>query len=536
MSGGGGGGGSGVAGHRYYMGVHMGLCRGPVDEIVEIRVGDRTVTLREGAPVSTSTPTGTDENGNPTYSTSTSSQPVIVPGSSNKIAGNGQVYVDSPTLFGGEDKEGGIVGTLDVLMGGPTQAPLAAIQTMVGATTPAWRKVVSLFFDGIVAMVNPYPKAWKIRVRRTAQGWDGAVFDPTRVQINLTGPVDPNYPNSPNAIAAMNPAAIIYECMTNREWGRGLPASRIDTASFLAASQTLYDEGFGLCEKWDRTSPIDQFVQRIIDTIAATVYQDRSTGKIVLKLIRADYSFASLPLFDTSSGLVDIQSAAFGAPSDQINEVIVKWRDPVTNEDRSTRAQNLAAIQSAGGAINSTSRDYTGIPTASLANRVAQRELRLACFPLRKFTVTLDRRGWQVYPGTVFRIRDVVRNIPDMAVRVATVAEGGLVNGKITVECVQDIFSMPSTAITAAQGSLWSPPRLDPCLGQVQLVEVPYFLLARGLTSAEFAALTPQSARLGVLVGEGQGLNVGYNILVRDGAPTTDDASLGSAYYCGYTP
>nr|DAW21678.1 MAG TPA: tail protein [Caudoviricetes sp.] len=533
MSGGGGGGGSGVAGHRYYMGVHMGLCRGPVDEIVEIRIGDRTVTIREAPPTTSNDQIGTDENGNPIYVTNTTNSPIVTGG----LPDSGQFYIDSPDLFGGEDKEGGVVGSLDVLMGEPTQMPLPAIEAMVGRSTPAWRQIVSLFFDGIVAMVNPYPKAWKVRVRRTSKGWfNDSPFDSTRVQINLTGPADPNYPNSPVQIAAMNPAAIIYECLTNPEWGRGLPASRIDTASFVAASTALFAEGFGLCLKWDRTSPIEQFIQQIIDTIAATIYQDRSTGKLVLKLIRADYTFASLPLFDSSSGLVEIQSAGFGAPSDQINEVIVKWRDPVTGEDRSTRAQNLAAIQSAGATINSTSREFLGIPTVNLANRVAQRELRLASFPLRKFTVTLDRRGWQVYPGSVFRIRDVVRNIPDMAVRVATVSEGGLVNGKITVECVQDIFSMPSTAITAAQGSLWTPPATDPCLGRTQVIEIPYFLLAQGMTPAEFSALTPQSARLGVLVAEGQGLNTGYNILVRDGAPTAEDASAGSAYYCGYIP
>ncbi len=28
-------------GYKYYMGIHAGLARGPVDEIVEIRVGDK---------------------------------------------------------------------------------------------------------------------------------------------------------------------------------------------------------------------------------------------------------------------------------------------------------------------------------------------------------------------------------------------------------------------------------------------------------------------------------------------------------------
>jgi len=44
--------GGGVVGYRYFFGIHMGLCRGPVDEIVEVTVGDRRVF-----PVGTTTTT-----------------------------------------------------------------------------------------------------------------------------------------------------------------------------------------------------------------------------------------------------------------------------------------------------------------------------------------------------------------------------------------------------------------------------------------------------------------------------------------------
>lgn len=59
-------------GHRYFMGVHMALGRGPYDEIVGIRVGDKTAWQ-------------------------------------GSITGNTEVYINKPDLFGGEEKEGGIV-------------------------------------------------------------------------------------------------------------------------------------------------------------------------------------------------------------------------------------------------------------------------------------------------------------------------------------------------------------------------------------------------------------------------------------------
>jgi hypothetical protein len=38
-----------------------------------------------------------------------------------KVTGNTQIYVDNPDLFGGEKKEGGVQGYVDIMMGGAAQ-------------------------------------------------------------------------------------------------------------------------------------------------------------------------------------------------------------------------------------------------------------------------------------------------------------------------------------------------------------------------------------------------------------------------------
>lgn len=88
------GGGDYTAGYRYFFGIHMGVCRGPVDEVVEARVGDRTAWF-----------------GNVTQT--------------QKVA------VDSPNLFGGEDKEGGVQGDMWVLMGDDDQLAPDELANMV---------------------------------------------------------------------------------------------------------------------------------------------------------------------------------------------------------------------------------------------------------------------------------------------------------------------------------------------------------------------------------------------------------------------
>lgn len=530
-----------VLGFRYYLSMLMGLCRGPINEVVEVRAGDRSFTLREehGGPHDQHAIIGYDGSGQPIWGSNSAQAPLIVPDSPNAITDNKQVYVDSYELFGGESKEGGVLGLLDFFFGGPAQTIDPSVHTRVSGSTstgPAMRGTVTALFDGMVAGVNPYPKSWGWRVRRTTAGWDGDVFQPSLAKIVLTGADDPNHPDTPTDIHAMNGAHIVYEALTNRVWGRGLSRVRLDEPSWIAAAQTLFNENFGLCVRWNKPSEIQSFCSEVLETIGANTYQDRTTGKIVIKLVRNDYDVNLLPLFDSESGLLDISEATFGAPSEVINEVVVTWRDPVTGDERKSRAQNIAAIQNAGGIINSTTRDFTGIPTASLAARVAQRELRTVSIPIRRFKLTLDRRGWQVYPGSVIRVRDLRRNLPTMVLRVANVREGGLRDGRIDIVAAQDVFAMPATANTGTQGNEWTPPTTRPCLGRMRVMEMPYFMLARRLSTADFNALDPATAHLGVVVEEGQSLNTAYSIAVRSGAPTLDDAPVDGSYYCGYTP
>lgn len=95
-----------TAGFRYLFGIHMGICRsGPdgVDELCEVRVGDRTAWV-------------------------------------GSVTENATVAIDAYNLFGGEDSEGGVQGTMHVLMGADDQlAPdeLANLSSGSTGTNPA---------------------------------------------------------------------------------------------------------------------------------------------------------------------------------------------------------------------------------------------------------------------------------------------------------------------------------------------------------------------------------------------------------------
>lgn len=508
-----------VTGYKYSFGIHMGISRGPINELVEIKVGDKTAWA--GSRVS-----------------------------------SGEFVINSPQLFGGDKQEGGIAGVFNLQLGEATQTAPASLVSMLGHALPGFRRMVTAFYNGQIASNSPYPKAWKFRIRRSTAGWqNNDPWYPAKALISLVGPLTTQtikgYGSPPMGegglggaiddvlaqwyqpdvtttstppIHAMNPAHIIYECITNQEWGRGLPASSLNIASFVAAADALYAEGFGLCLRWTRRDSLQSFVQSVIDHIGAVIYSDRETALLTIKLIRNDYNVATLPLYDTDSGILEIRENEVSALGPAINEVVVEYTDPITGDKRTANAQNLASLQASRGVFNSLKKTYSGIPTSDLALRVAQRDLRANATALRRFTMTFDRRAWKIAPASVFRIQDTVRNIPPMVVRVGRIDDGTLTNGKITITAVQDVFSLPATSFQKHQhAGTSSKPDTAPRLRRHRAFEAPYFLVRASMTAAEFDYLEPDVGFLGTVVEKPSDLSLAYNLFVKSSAPTPDE-------------
>lgn len=480
-----------TSGYRYYFGILMGLGRGPVNSIEEITIGDKRAWI-------------------------------------GSVQSNSTITIDAPNLFGGEDKEGGVSGPLDVLMGASDQVVTGGYPAMRPGPIPGLRGTLSVFFNGMVCAMNPYPKPWKFRVRRTTMGWDGAVWYPEKAKIEIPNEVPADYSH----IHAMNPAHIIYECYTNRQWGRGLSSSAIDDASFRQCADRLYAEGFGLCLRWSRKDSIKNFVKSVIDHIGASIFQSPRTGLITMRLIRGEYDVNTLPLFTTESGIKSIDSYEVSAINNSVNAVEVKYHCPVTNEDRTITVGNSAARISSGGAVNLMSKAYPGIPVGSIASRVAQRELRAASTTIRRFEITFDRRGYFIEPGSVILIEDRTRGITRTAVRVGKIDVSNYRDGSIKVSALQDIFSMPEKSFTTPVPPTWEPPSTRPCVSDQKVFEMPYFMLVRGMSAADLAYTSDDTGFIATLARSGPGVNAGYSIAVRQSAPTPDDDPTSTDYFC----
>ena len=127
-----------TVGYRYFVGVHFVLCHGPIDRILQIKVDDKLLW-----------------------------NPVLEGQGSGVDGGYETLSVHAPELFGGEDREGGISGEIDIGMGYRPQGKNSYLQqVLAGKLIPAYRGVVSVILRKIYTGTSPYLKAWKFRVQR----------------------------------------------------------------------------------------------------------------------------------------------------------------------------------------------------------------------------------------------------------------------------------------------------------------------------------------------------------------------------------
>lgn len=247
-----------------------------------------------------------------------------------------------------------------------------------------------------------------------------------------------------------NPAHILYEVMTNGDWGKGESPNLIDIDSFNECSQVLYNEKFGLSLGWFRQSTIESFAQEILDHIKAFLFQNPETGLWQMRLLRDDYDRNTLPWLNPDN--CRISNPKRKTWGETVNEIVVTYTDPETEEEASVTAHNLANIQVQGG-INSENRNYYGVRNAKLAQTLANRDVIEAGTPLWSGVAHVDRSFWATLPGDVFRLTWPEEGIGQTIVRVMKIERGKMDDREITLHLTEDIFGVDALSFTRIQGS-----------------------------------------------------------------------------------
>src|SRR5690606_1195625 len=139
---------------------------------------------------------------------------------------------------------------------------------------------------------------------------------------------------------------------------------------------------------WLQQSKIEQFVREVLDHIGGVLTTSPSTGRFVLKLVRANYAVASLPVLDPTN-VIELESFQRAAWGETTNELVLIYTKSDTFKETSITVQDLANIQ-AQGAVVSQTRRYPGITSDALAARVAMRDLAAVSTPLAKVRLKVN--------------------------------------------------------------------------------------------------------------------------------------------------
>ena len=437
-------------GYHYHLGIVQHAFSGPIDAVLKI-------IMDEDKSIYDSTKTN---NPDPEITATTT------------------IDVDLPELFGGDDREGGIVGKITVALGYASQLQNAYLQAKLDPNVSAYRGLVSLIWEQTNIGNHYFLKTVWIKARRLLISNEGnSQWLPEYVE-----PIP----------GEMNGVHIIREKLTNMRNGCREPVGKIDDVSFTAAAITCYNEGLGF--SFINSKPADEFIKEVLEHMNARLFED-TDGLYKIKLFRNDYVISELPVyqkgnFTTPGNIVEVQEYTHTSIDKLYTGVKIKyWDEKRIKEDQITI--NSPGLEARLGSVRVKTISYMGASSRGLAYRLGQRELAAASvdLPTIRF-VTTRSAGMNRQVGDVIVVNYTNPDINSEVFRITSLSLGTITDNKVTISAIKDVFTTASPAFFEPQDSAWVDPVADPDGVQRGIVmETPYYVYAKRLGDVKAQAV-----------------------------------------------
>jgi len=456
--------------HAYYLGMHHVIGHDSITALREVVVGDSKVWT-------------------------------------GNVTTNQDISIDAMNCFGGYHSEGGIKGDVSVCFGRSDQTQNGYLVAKLGSTVPAYRGVFATVLKHVYVGTSPYIKYWSYVCEAYHSSWYSA-----KAKIGNDH----------------NPAHVIVEVLTNNEFGLGYNIGELDLTAFTNAANTLYTEGFGLSFVWSQEQDVSQFLQEIVRHISASVYISPYTGLWTMKLIRNDYTVGALKVFNEDN---IIEVVKYDRPSigETVNEVLLTYTDASDETPRNIKVHDSALISKQGYTVTSTV-EYPAITDATLANKIAQRQLTQLSAPLSRVELHVNRDAYNLGLGDAIVWHWDAYDIQEMVLRIVEISYGSTDDRSITLTCVQDVFSIANTIYAPPPPTAWTTPVSSPVdVTTYKLEEFPYqyWALSNGINTE---SADPGYAMVGSYVKKNAPDALSYKIMAQ--GPGESSFSLaGVAYF-----
>jgi hypothetical protein len=346
------------------------------------------------------------------------------------------------------------------------------VVTTPARVSPNYPKVCYAVLNRFYVGTSTYPKPINFVVRRCPDPFSQG-NSVARINVDGSG-------------ADANAALAIYDLLTNVDYGLGIPPSNIDATNFQAQAVTLSTEGLGISTIIDTPSSADSIISEILRHIDGFLYVEPSTGLWTLKLARADYTPSTVPVL-TVDNVLSLPKFSRAQWWETINQIFVQYLD--RNADfqvRTVQAHDLGNIN-VTGEVRAETMEFKMLTNSGDAALICMRCLRATTYPLSKLTLTVNRIAWKWRVGGVFKFTWTPLGIVSVIYRITRIGWGELLDGKITIECVEDVFGIAQATFQAPPASGWVNPVAPPLAPVFQrLLEIPYALAKAGASVALF--------------------------------------------------
>lgn len=405
------------------------------------------------------------------------------------------ITVDDEELFGGNETDGGVSGRIRFYPGNETQLPNAYMAEKLGEDVPAYKGVSYVMLEDFYLGTSKYIKPLAFEIASYPN------------QLGLTG-------NMHIVGEDANPICFIFEVLTEKVWGVGKPSSTIDIAKFREKAAVIFSEGMGMSMVYNGSSSAEELIGEILRHIDGVMYSDPQTGLITIDLARNDYSIADLEVFGEDDF---VEAPKFSRPNwtETRNTLTVTFTDRSNDyEPTPLTFQDQANIMQRGDEIASESVDFGGFTTKEAVTNAGMRAMKVYAFPLAKLSGRLKRRAWKLRPCQVIIVNWPSLGLNSIVMRLTNVGYGNIKQNSVSIDSVEDIFSVGMNSYDPPAQSGWvNPARPPAALTRQLMIEAPYILT--GTDDSFMAAFASPSGPLDLGVDIHLGSSAGS--LVRTG-------------------
>jgi hypothetical protein len=311
---------------------------------------------------------------------------------------------------------------------------------------------------------------------------------------DITWAAGDGYTQPPYDYYGANPAAVIYDLLTNAQYGLGLSASDMDISSFNATADALFALKYGINLLIDQTADARSVIQEICDQTGAMLYLD-SSGKFAMRY--CDISDAENPVDTIEEEDLKSFTIAFKRLSDTVNDLSATYTE--IEQDSTVclaRVLNTGNVEITGSRREAT-YSLSFFNNKLIASRRLYDILKYVSYPLSTMQATVSHKFFDLLPGDVVRVKINRRDI-DQPYRIVRITENA-----DSLDINLELSEVPyfTEASTFYQGAN---PEAEPInIGAGEDAEVLTFPAFSG-TSTAFSAPFVDPAKVHVKWGAGQ--------------------------------